>query len=122
MKIKKVVHHGKIRWRVNDPNGANGKRQRKFFETKESAERFTHQKIADRDAYGRHFVTITVAQTEKLLSAWRSVALQNGARQISIKFSDEKKKSPIRNREHAYFDRVRLLGESWRKPECSLAT
>jgi hypothetical protein len=39
MKIKKVVHHGKIRWRVNDPKDANRKRQRKFFETKEAAER-----------------------------------------------------------------------------------
>jgi hypothetical protein len=39
MKIKKTVHNGRIRWRVNDPHGTNGKRQRKFFETKESAER-----------------------------------------------------------------------------------
>jgi hypothetical protein len=39
MKIKRVVHHGKIRWRVNDPRGANGKRQRKFFETKAKTRR-----------------------------------------------------------------------------------
>ena len=58
MKIKKVVHHGKIRWRVNDPRGSNGKRQRKFFETKEDAERFTRQQKADRHAYGIHFTSI----------------------------------------------------------------
>ncbi len=58
MKIKKTVHHGKIRWRVNDPRGTNGKRQRKFFETKEAAERFTRQQEADRRAYGIHFTSI----------------------------------------------------------------
>jgi len=58
MKIKKTVHHGKIRWRVNDPHGTGGKRQRKFFETKEAAERFARQKTADSLAYGIHFATI----------------------------------------------------------------
>jgi hypothetical protein len=58
MKIRKIVHHGKIRWRVNDPHGTDGKRQRKFFETKEAAERHTRQKIADRDAFGIHFSSI----------------------------------------------------------------
>jgi hypothetical protein len=48
MKIKKVVHHGKVRWRVNDPRGTDGKRQRKFFETKEAAERFCKIKCAIR--------------------------------------------------------------------------
>jgi hypothetical protein len=48
MKIKKIVNHGRTRWRVNDPRGANGKRQRKFFETKEAAEHFARQQEANR--------------------------------------------------------------------------
>jgi integrase len=58
MKIKKIVNHGKTRWRVNDPRGTDGKRQRKFFETKEDAERFARQQKADRHAYGAYFVSI----------------------------------------------------------------
>jgi hypothetical protein len=54
MKISKTMHHGKIRWRVNDPRGTNGKRQRKFFETKEAADRYARQNNADRQAYGIH--------------------------------------------------------------------
>jgi hypothetical protein len=44
---QKTVHHGKIRWRVNGPHGTGGKRQRKFFRTKEATERSTRQKTAD---------------------------------------------------------------------------
>jgi hypothetical protein len=66
MKIKKVVHHGKIRWRVNDPCGANGKRQRKFFETKEDAERYARQQKADRHAYGIHFTSIPPSERAAL--------------------------------------------------------
>jgi hypothetical protein len=66
MKIKKVVHHGRIRWRVNDPHGTNGKRQRKFFETKEAAERLARQKTADSQAYGIHFVTIPPSERATL--------------------------------------------------------
>jgi len=66
MKITKTVHHGKIRWRVNDPHGTGGKRQRKFFETKEAAERFTRQKTADSQAYGIHFVTIPPSERATL--------------------------------------------------------
>ena len=58
MKIKKIVHHGKIRRRVNDPRGTDGKRQRKFFGTKEDAEKFAEQQKADRHAYGVFFVSI----------------------------------------------------------------
>ncbi|HXB57987.1 MAG TPA: hypothetical protein VNU95_00375 [Candidatus Acidoferrales bacterium] len=47
MKIKKIVNHGKTRWRVNDPRGTGGKRQRKFFETKEDAEKFARQTFSD---------------------------------------------------------------------------
>ncbi len=36
MKITKVKHHYQIRFRVNEPNGPNGKRQRKFFDTREA--------------------------------------------------------------------------------------
>jgi len=66
MKIKKVVNHGIVRWRVNDPHGTGGKRQRKFFETKEAAERFTRQKTADRQAYGIHFATIPPSERASL--------------------------------------------------------
>jgi hypothetical protein len=31
MKIRKIINHGKTRWRVNDSRGTDGKRQRKFF-------------------------------------------------------------------------------------------
>jgi hypothetical protein len=40
MKIAKVIHHGQTRYRVNDPSGSDGKRQRKFFETREAAESY----------------------------------------------------------------------------------
>lgn len=58
MKIKKVTNHGKTRWRVNDSRGMDGKRQRRFFETKGDAERFARQQKADRHSYGIHFVSI----------------------------------------------------------------
>jgi len=35
MKIAKVIHHGQTRYRVNDPSGPDGKRQPKFFDTRE---------------------------------------------------------------------------------------
>jgi hypothetical protein len=66
MKITKTVHHGKIRWRVNDLHGTGGKRQRKFFETKEAAERFARQKTADSQAYGIHFSTIPPSERASL--------------------------------------------------------
>jgi site-specific recombinase XerD len=66
MKIKKIVNHGVVRWRVNDPHGTNGKRQRRFFETKEAAERFARQKTADRETYGIHFVTIPPSERASL--------------------------------------------------------
>jgi len=66
VKIKKVVNHGIVRWRVNDPRGNDGKRERKFFETKEDAERYARQKTADREAYGIHFVTIPPSERASL--------------------------------------------------------
>lgn len=69
MKIKKIVNHGKIRWRVNDPRGTDGKRQRKFFETKEDAERFARQQKADRHAYGAYFASI--APSERAVLAYQ---------------------------------------------------
>jgi hypothetical protein len=66
MKIKKVKNHGIIRWRVNDPRGTSGKRQRKFFETKEAAERFARQQEADRHAYGIHFTSIPPSERASL--------------------------------------------------------
>jgi len=66
MKIKKIVNHGIVRWRVNDPHGINGTRQRKFFETKEAAEDFARQKKADSQAYGVHFTTIPPSERASL--------------------------------------------------------
>jgi len=58
MKITKVNKNGELRWRVNDPNGPNGKRQRKFFETKEAAEAYVKERSANAKAYGVKFTTI----------------------------------------------------------------
>jgi integrase len=58
MKISKVIKNGEARWRVNDPNGPNGKRQRKFFETKDAAEAYAKERSTDTKAYGVEFTTI----------------------------------------------------------------
>ena len=58
MKIKKIVNHGKIRWHVNDALGKDGKRQRRFFESREDAEDFMRQLKADRRVFGNHFTAI----------------------------------------------------------------
>ncbi len=47
MKISKILHHGKIRYRVNDPHGTDGKRLRKFFETREAADAYVKERTAD---------------------------------------------------------------------------
>lgn len=60
MKIAKITHHGKIRWRVND--AVAGKRQRKFFETKEEAEGFVKLRKADCRAFGNQFDSIPPAE------------------------------------------------------------
>lgn len=46
MKIAKVNHHGKTRYRVNDPHGP------------EAAEDFVKERTADTRAFGVHFTTI----------------------------------------------------------------
>ena len=58
MKIAKVTHHGKIRFRVNNPHGPNGKRERRFFDSAESARRYVSERTADTRAYGIHFASI----------------------------------------------------------------
>ena len=62
MKISKIQHHGKTRYRVNNPHGNNGKRERKFFETREAAESYVSERTKDTKAYGVHFVTIPPAE------------------------------------------------------------
>src|SRR5262245_59334825 len=57
MKIAKVIHHGQTRYRVNDPSGPDGKRQRKFFETREAAEAYVKDRSADKREFGLRFVT-----------------------------------------------------------------
>jgi site-specific recombinase XerD len=67
MKIKKVTKHGKPRWRVNDPNGPNGKRQRRFFETKEAAEEFVKERRDDTKEFGSHFASIPTGERAGLM-------------------------------------------------------
>ena len=62
MKITKVLKHGNPRWRVNDPNGPDGKRQRKFFDSREAAETFIKERTKDTKAFGVHFTTISPNQ------------------------------------------------------------
>ena len=57
MKIAKVIHHGQTRYRVNDPNGPDGKRQRKSFDTREAAEAYVKDRSADKQEFGLRFVT-----------------------------------------------------------------
>ena len=66
MKIKKVVNHGTVRWRVKNPRGMGGERQGKFLETKEAAERFTRQKNTDSQAYGIHFAATPPSERASL--------------------------------------------------------
>lgn len=66
MKIKKVMKHGKPRWRVNDPHGPDGKRQRKFFETQAAAERWMRQRTEDRNSFGIHFAEMPAADRAAL--------------------------------------------------------
>jgi integrase len=58
MKIAKVQHHGQTRYRVNDPHGPDGKRQRKFFDTREAAENYIKERTADTKAFGVHVSAI----------------------------------------------------------------
>jgi hypothetical protein len=62
MKIAKVIHHGQTRYRVNDPSGPDGKRQRKFFDTREAAEAYAKDRSADKKEFGLRFVTQPPAQ------------------------------------------------------------
>lgn len=62
MKIAKVVHNGNTRYRVNEAQGQDGKRQRKFFETREAAEEYVKQRKEETRAYGVHFATIPVTE------------------------------------------------------------
>ena len=62
MKITKVKHHYQIRYRVNEPNGPDGKRQRKFFDSREAAERYVKERTADTRAFGVHVTTISATE------------------------------------------------------------
>lgn len=52
MKISKVNHNGNLRYRVNEAQGTDGKRQRKFFDTREAAEQYVKQRTAETRAFG----------------------------------------------------------------------
>ena len=66
MKVSKVEHHGQIRFRVNDPHGPDGKRQRKFFDTREAAEEYVTTRTADTKAFGVHMTTIPATERAAL--------------------------------------------------------
>ena len=67
MKITKVLKHGRVRWRVNDASGEDGKRQRKFFETKEAAEQFVKDRTADTKNFGTIFATIPTKERAAIM-------------------------------------------------------
>ena len=67
MKITKITHHDQTRYRVNVPQGEDGKRQRKFFATREEAEKFAKERTADSKAYGVHFATIPPAERASIV-------------------------------------------------------
>lgn len=54
MKVTKVMKHGKTRWRVNNPHGPNGKRQRRFFDSQAAAERWARERTKDQHSFGIH--------------------------------------------------------------------
>ena len=58
MKISKINHNGNVRYRVNEAQGQDGKRQRKFFETREAADEYVKQRTAETRAFGIHYTTI----------------------------------------------------------------
>ena len=66
MTITKVKHHERTRYRVNDPHGPEGKRQRKFFDTREGAEAFVKERTADTKAFGVHMTTISATDRAAL--------------------------------------------------------
>jgi len=58
VKISKVIHIGNVRYRVNEAQGPDGKRLRKFFETREAAEEYVKQRTAETRAFGIQYTTI----------------------------------------------------------------
>ena len=62
MKIRKVIHNGNTRYRVNEAQGTDGKRQRKFFESREAAEQYVKARTADTRAFGIHITTIPASE------------------------------------------------------------
>ena len=58
MKITKTIHIGNVRYRVNEAQGPDGKRQRKFFDSRDAAEQYVKQRTVDTRAFGIHFTTI----------------------------------------------------------------
>ena len=90
MKVTKLTHFGNVRYRVNEALGPDGKRQRKFFATREAAEQYAKARTADAKAYGVHFITIPPAeratigyQLERLKTlGWTLAAAGHGGGQL----------------------------------------
>jgi integrase len=66
MKTTETTKRGKTVWRVNDPNGPGGKRQRRFFHSRADAESYVRQRKETVRAFGIHFATFTPAQQADL--------------------------------------------------------
>lgn len=58
MKITKSLKNGAVRWRVNDPQGPHGKRQRRWFPSEAEARRYVKQRTDDRNSFGIWFSTM----------------------------------------------------------------
>ncbi len=75
MRVSKVNNHGQIRYRVNDSNGPGGKRQRKFFDTREAAEQYIKDRTTDQKEFGVQFVTLP--PTERAAIAYQLQRLKD---------------------------------------------
>lgn len=66
MKITKIWKNAKWQYRVNDPYGPHGKRQRRFFGTREAAERYARQRTDDRNSFGIYFACMPASERAAL--------------------------------------------------------
>lgn len=66
MKIKAALKNGRARFRLNDPHGPGGKRQRRFLRTRQEAEACLRQRKETVRSFGVHFATLTPAQQAEL--------------------------------------------------------
>jgi hypothetical protein len=64
LKIARVKHHGQARYRVSDPQGPNGKRQRHFFANRTFAlQESPFQVVSLLKANGYRQMTISISKS-----------------------------------------------------------